>query len=122
MRPHHSFYGLALMAMPSRTAKMIGSMIILDSLSYMLQPLRGGVDASGKFKQYDFINVIVDNFALFFNGFIGAGIAENINENWGKDTQAKKVDDTFTKSDTNHIQSLGMTYAECNYTGKKLAG
>ena len=110
MRLHHSFYGLALMALPSRTTKILGSMVVLDSLSYMLQPLRGGVDTNGRFQKYDFINVIVDNFALFFNGFIGAGIAENINDNWAKDTQNKT-----------DVESIGLTFAESNYIQKTKA-
>jgi hypothetical protein len=81
MRLHHSFYGLALMALPSRTAKMMGSMIVFDSWLYTLAPLRGGMDAGG-FVQYDFINVIGDNLGLFAGGIAGAAILENINDNW----------------------------------------
>ena len=68
MRLHHSFYGLALMALPSRPAKILGSMITLDSSLYMLAPIRGGFTTAGRFVSFDFINIIVNRFPLFFNG------------------------------------------------------
>lgn len=84
MRLHHSFYGLLLMAAPSRPLRALGGMVTLDSALYMLAPLRGyaSVDAWGdtQFNQYDFINTIVDNYALYAGTYAGALMLENINE------------------------------------------
>ncbi len=104
MRLHHSFYGLALMALPSRPSKILGSMITLDSAMYMLAPIRGGINARGRFSSFDFINIIVNNFALFFNGMTAATITENINDNWAKETARKKK-----------FEKLGLVSAPANF-------
>ncbi len=91
MRLHHSFYGLAMMALPSRTAKILGSAITFDASLYMLEPLRGGYVAPGDFVRYDFINIIVDRFPLFFKGYTAASIAENVNDNWSESTEVSKA-------------------------------
>lgn len=84
MRLHHSFLGLSLMLLPSRTAKILGTMITFDASLYMLEPLRGAPQANGTFLEYDFMNVIVDNFPLFFEGMMGAALLGDINDNWSK--------------------------------------
>jgi hypothetical protein len=87
-RLHHSFYGLALMALPFRTTKFIGSMITFDSALYFSGIARGyqTIDVDGKpvLHQYDFINSIVDNFPLFVNTYAGATIANDLNKAWAK--------------------------------------
>lgn len=90
MRLHHSFYGLALMALPSRPAKILGSMVALDSATYMLEGVRGGFNAAGRFCSFDFINIVVNRFSMFFNGYTAAAIAENVNDNWSESTCLKK--------------------------------
>jgi hypothetical protein len=88
MRLHHSFYGLLLMAAPSRTLKMFGTMATFDSALYMLAPLRGywGTTPWGTphFHEYDFINIVVDNVPLFAAGYASSMILENINKKIGK--------------------------------------
>jgi hypothetical protein len=93
MRLHHSFYGLLMMALPSRPLRFLGSIITFDSLLYMIEPWRGYTTvvplSSPKNHQYDFINSIVDNYALFAGGYAGAGILQNINDSL-KEEEKKK--------------------------------
>jgi len=84
MRLHHSFYGLAMMALPSKTAKFLGSLITFDSSLYMLEPVRGFPNIYNTISGYDFINSIVDKFPLFINTYVPALIVENINKNIAK--------------------------------------
>lgn len=93
MRLHHSFYGLLLMAAPSRSLKFFGSLVTFDSLLYMISPWRGysAVNQWGYQLdyQYDFINSVVDNCALFAGAYAGANILENINNSFKK--EKKKI-------------------------------
>ncbi len=86
MRLHHSFFGLLMMAAPSRPVQFLGSAITLDSALYALAPLRGysHINALGvkTFRQYDFINSILDNGPLFAGSYAGAMMLENVNKNW----------------------------------------
>lgn len=83
MRLHHSFYGLLLMAAPSRSLKFFGSLVCFDSALYFLSAFRGYVVSipywGDKVYQYDFINSVVDNFPLFAGTYAGANILQNIN-------------------------------------------
>lgn len=98
MRLHHSFYGLLLMAAPSRTLKMFGTMATIDSALYMLAPLRGywGTTSWGtsRFCEYDFINIVVDHVPLFTAGYASSMILENINKNLENKTEKELHYDT----------------------------
>lgn len=78
MRLHHSFYGIAMTALPFRATKILGSIITFDSSLYAIAPKRGYM-AGDRFHEYDFINLIIDKFSLFFNGYNAAIIANDIN-------------------------------------------
>jgi hypothetical protein len=82
-------------------------MVVMDSLSYIIAPLRGGINSRGRFEKYDFINVIVDHFPLFFNGYVTAGLLENVNASWAKDTEEK-----------NNPGDRGLTVANANFLPK----
>lgn len=77
MRLHHSFYGLILMALPSRTAKIFGSFIAFDSSLYAFASQRGGF-LHGKFVEYDFINIVLEQFKLFVQLFSASLIVDSI--------------------------------------------
>ncbi len=77
MRLHHSFYGLILMALPSRTAKIFGSFVTFDSILYAVANPRGGF-LNGKFVEYDFINTVLEQFKLFLALFSASLIVESI--------------------------------------------
>lgn len=77
MRLHHSFYGLLLMAAPSRPLKIFGSIVTFDSLLYKIAPFRGYVDANGA-HWYDFINTVVDNFSYVSIPYAAAVVIEDM--------------------------------------------
>ncbi|MCI5052922.1 MAG: hypothetical protein MRY21_07310 [Simkaniaceae bacterium] len=88
MRLHHSFIGLALMAIPSRVTKLIGSMITFDSSLYALEPLRG-YQGMWNFNQFDFMNIFWNHFPTFAASMGGALLMEGINREWNRESRDK---------------------------------
>lgn len=84
MRLHHSFYGLIMMALPWRASKILGSLITFDSTLYMVASHRGypEIDAYGRsvLRNYDFINLIADNFRCFCNTYSAAVVAQDLSD------------------------------------------
>lgn len=83
MRLHHSFYGLALMATPYRPLQFFGSLVTLDSALYFIEPWRGYISTTAaglpQKNEYDFINTVVDNYALYAGTYAGALALEDAN-------------------------------------------
>lgn len=71
MRLHHSNYGLLMMSLPWRPLQYLGSLITYDSFLYLIEKTRGN----------DLINLIVDNFSMFFRGFSAAVVINDLNKN-----------------------------------------
>lgn len=69
MRLHHSFIGLFMQLLPSKALQALGSFITFDSFLNVCISQRGFLDPYKQFHQYDFQNIIVDNFAGYLKGF-----------------------------------------------------
>lgn len=69
MRLHHSSYGLLMMSLPWRPLQYLGSLITYDSFLYLVK----------KTRETDLINLIVDNFSMFFKGFNAAVVINELN-------------------------------------------
>ncbi len=105
MRLHHSIFGLIFMALPFRPIQFIGSLITLDSSLYMFSAARGGY-AAGTFHSYDFMNVVVDKFPLFCQGYSAALIGQAVNDEWERPSKKEKAVENLAKikRPVRHIQ------------------
>ena len=82
MRLHHSFYGLLFMTLPYRATQFFGTLVSLDSSLSMIVSKRGYTDLSKRslsFRLYDFMNIVVKNFAAFFPSYSGSLVGQEIN-------------------------------------------
>lgn len=96
MRLHHSSYGLLMMALPIRPLQFLGSIVTFDSFLYLVDPL---------YNTTDFINLIVANFSMFFNGFSAAVVENDLNKS------LQNSDNSSTRLVENHPSqnSIGRT-------------